>query len=194
MSAAVCCPSCGHALAKVPTRRGRCPHCGALMLMKSSPADAPGVKRLVGEDEAAEIDALWAARSAERRDALAAERAAASAARLEQILSTVLPRGLVLFAHRMHAPLRHGDRVRLIQAGERREWTLVTDLEASQLVHLAAWPPKVPTTDADEGDIWRTLVDHSSVFCCIQNSAREFSVRVPERWEEEPWRLVPAVK
>jgi DNA-directed RNA polymerase subunit RPC12/RpoP len=194
MSTPACCPSCSHALAKVPTRRGRCPHCGALMLMKSSPNDPPGVKRLVGEDEAAQIDALWAAQNAERRDALATERVAASAARLEQILSTPLPRGLVLFAHRMHAPLRHGDLVRLIQAGERREWTLVADLEASQLVHLAVWPPEVPTTDADEGAIWRTLVDHSSVFCCIQNSAREFSVRIPERWASEPWRLVSAAK
>ncbi len=194
MSASVCCPSCSQALAKVPARRGRCPHCGSLMLMKSSPADAPGVKRLVSEEEAAQIDALWAAQASERRDALAAERVAASAARLEQILSTPMPRGLVLFAHRMHVPLRHGDRVRFIQAGERRELTLVADLEALQLVHFEAWPPEVPTTDADEGGIWRSLVDHNSMFCFVQNSATEFSVRIPERWASEAWRLVPAAK
>lgn len=57
------CPSCGGALAKVPERKTKCPHCKDFMFVKYTPSDP--VKRLVGSVRAAEIDNEWAAKYAQ---------------------------------------------------------------------------------------------------------------------------------
>lgn len=58
------CPSCGTVLKKIPTRKTKCPSCGNYIYAKRAPGESE--KRLVTEAQAAEIDALWAARSEEQ--------------------------------------------------------------------------------------------------------------------------------
>lgn len=47
-------------MAKMPTRKTKCPHCGQFMFVKASPGDP--VKRLVTEEQAARIEQEWSAR------------------------------------------------------------------------------------------------------------------------------------
>lgn len=54
------CPSCGGALKKVPQRKTKCPHCGAYMCVRTTPAD--GSRRVVTAAVAEQIDREWAAR------------------------------------------------------------------------------------------------------------------------------------
>lgn len=53
------CPYCAFALAAMPQRKKRCPNCRQHIYVKSSPDNRE--KRLMTEDEAAEIDLKWSA-------------------------------------------------------------------------------------------------------------------------------------
>lgn len=73
------CPSCGARLAKVPARKTKCPSCGGFIYLKRLPWE--GEKRIVCEEEAVRIEAVWSARAAQSRID-------------ETAVSVALPRGL----------------------------------------------------------------------------------------------------
>lgn len=56
------CPSCGAELAKMPTRKTKCPSCGEFMFVKYTPHDP--MKRLVTTARAEEIEREWTERGA----------------------------------------------------------------------------------------------------------------------------------
>ena len=185
------CPNCGCELRNAPTRKSRCKQCKMILFVRSSPAWEAGVRKIVCQDEAEKIDALWAEENAKRRERQRVERARAAARNLEQIVGRKLPPELVVFATCCNAPLRQGDRMRLIQAGTRREWFMVADVRTRKLVHLASWPTSMSVTDASEGDIWRPILDRSTVCLSVDGTTGPVALdlRLPPDWMFKPWQL-----
>ncbi len=52
------CPYCSNELAKTPQRKSKCPHCGNIIFVKRKPDEDE--KKLVTENQAGEIETLWA--------------------------------------------------------------------------------------------------------------------------------------
>lgn len=65
------CPYCGQPLAKMPTRKTACPHCGNAVYLKYTPQNP--TRRLMRADEAERVEAQWREHSARQAMELRAE-------------------------------------------------------------------------------------------------------------------------